>query len=321
MSKLVIVGVLTFVGCMAASAADYPTRPITIVVAFPPGGGADTQARLVAKGLTQRLGKPVVIENRPGAGGTVATSAVSRAAPDGYTLLIGSSSTLVLEPLLRSNAGFDPRRSFAPITVTAEMPLVLTVSPALGVKNLSELLTLARHKPGQLTYASFGVGTTAHLAGEMLKTSAKVDLVHVPYKGGPEALMDLIGRQVSAAFTTTISAMGNIRAGNVVPLAVTGSKRLPALPNVPTLTESGVPGFNFEIWFAVLAPSRTPPEILSLLSKNIIGILRSPEVTRSIEEQGGLVIASEPGEVMQRLQSDIGSVSKLIKTANLRVYE
>jgi tripartite-type tricarboxylate transporter receptor subunit TctC len=304
---------------MGASAADYPTRPITLVVAFPPGGGADTQARLIAKGLTERLGRPVVVENRPGAGGAIATSAVARAAPDGYTLLIGSSSTLVLEPMLRPDSGFDAQRDFAAITVTAEMPLVLTVSPRLGVRTLSEFLALARQKPGQLTFASFGVGTTAHLVGEMLKASARVDLVHVPYKGSPEALIDLIGGQVSAAFTTTISAMGNIRAGKIVPLAVTGSKRLPTLPNVPTLAESGVSGISLEIWFAVLAPSKVPHEVLARLSKEIVSILKSPEVTRSIEEQGGIVIASDPGEVTQRLRSDVASISQLIKAANLRI--
>jgi tripartite-type tricarboxylate transporter receptor subunit TctC len=313
--------VIACVGCTGVSAADYPARPVTLVVAFPPGGGADTQARLIAKGLAGRLGKRVVVENRPGAGGALGTSAAARAAPDGYTLLIGSSSTLVLEPLLRPGSGIDALHDFAPITVTAEMPLVLTVSPALGLRSVAEFLALARKKPGRMSYASFGVGTTAHLAGEMLKTAAHVDLVHVPYKGSPEALIDLIGGQVSSAFTTTLSAMGNIRAGKVVPLAVTGSKRLPTLPKVPTLGESGVPGFNLEIWFAVLAPSKVPPEILARLSKEIVSVLKSADVTRAVEEQGGIVIASEPGQVTQRLRTDAASISQLVKAANLRINE
>jgi tripartite-type tricarboxylate transporter receptor subunit TctC len=319
--QLAMSAALAWLGCANASGADYPTRPVSLVVAFPPGGGADTQARLIAKGLAERLGKPVVVENRPGAGGALGTSVVARAAPDGHTLLIGSSSTLVLEPLLRPDSGIDALRDFAPVTVAAEMPLVLTVSPTLGVRTVSEFLALARKKPRQFTYASFGVGTTAHLAGEMLKTSAHVDLVHVPYKGSPEALVDLIGGQVSCAFTTTISAMGNIRAGKVVPLAVTGSKRLPTLPKVPTLAESGVPGFNLEIWFAVLAPAKVPPEVLARLSKEIVSVLRSTDVTRAVEEQGGIVIASEPGEVTRRLRTDVASISRLVKAANLHIAE
>ena len=321
LSSLAMAAAVVWIGCASASAADYPTRPVTLVVAFPPGGGADTQARLIAKGLTERLGKPVVVENRPGAGGALGTAAVARAAPDGYTLLMGSSSTLVLEPLLRPDSGFDAQRDFAPVAVTAEMLLVLTVSPALGVRSVPEFLALARKKPGQMTYASFGVGTTGHLAGEMLKTAAHVDLVHVPYKGSPEALIDLIGGQVSSAFTTTVSAMGNIRAGKVVPLAVTGSKRLPTLPKVPTLAESGVPGFNLEIWFAVLAPSKVPAEVLARVSREIVSVLKSADVTRAVEEQGGIVIAGEPGQVMQRLRTDVASLSALVKAANLRVDE
>lgn len=321
LAKVAIVSVLAQIAWTSTSAADYPTKPITLVVAFPPGGGADTQARLIAKGLTERLGKPVVVENRPGAGGAIATTAVARAAPDGYTLLIGSSSTLVLEPILRPHPGFDAGRDFAPISMTAEMPLLLSASPSLGVKNVSDLLALARQRPGQLTYASFGAGTTAHLAGEMLKASAHVDLVHVPYKGSSAALVDLIGGQVSTAFTTPLSAMGNIRAGKVMPLAVTGSSRVPALPNVPTLAESGVSGFNLEIWFAVLAPSKTPPNILARLNGEIVSILRSVEVTRSIEEHGGVVVASDPGEVTRRIQAEFTSISRLVKSANLRLDE
>ena len=319
--KLVIFATLTLIGWVAALAADYPTKAITIVVPFPPGGASDIQARLIAKGLTERLGKPVVIDNRPGAGGRIGTGVAARAAPDGHTLLIGGFSTLVLEPLLRTNVGYDPQRDFAPITVIAEMPLVLVASPSLGVKTVSELLALARQKPGQLTYASFGAGSAAHLAGEMLKASAQVDLVHVPYKGGPLALTDVIGGHVSTAFVTPFTAMANIRAGKVAVLAVTGSNRLPALPNVPTLAESGVSGFRLDTWTAIFVPAKTPREITARLSKEIVAILKSPEVTRSVEDQGGFVVASDPDEVSQRMQSDFASFSRLVKAVNLRIDE
>lgn len=319
--ELAIFATLTLLGWVAALAADYPTRAVTIVVPFSPGGAADIQARLIAKGLAERLGKPVVIDNRPGAGGRVGAGAVARAAPDGHTLLFSGFSILVLEPMLRTNVGYDPHRDFAPITVIAEYPLVLVALPSLGVKNVSELLALAKQKPGQLTYASFGAGSAGHLAGEMLKVAAQVDLVHVPYKGGAPALMDLIGGHVSTAFLTPFSTMASIRAGKVAALATTGLNRIPALPNVPTLAESGVSGFKLEVWTAIVVPAKTPREVTARLSKEIVAVLKSAEVTRSIEDQGGVVVASDAGEVSRRMQSDFASISRLVKAVNLRMDE
>jgi len=319
--KLAIFATLTLIAWVVASAADYPTKAVTIVVPSPPGGSADIQARLISKGLAERLGKPVVIDHRPGAGGRVATSTAARATPDGHTLLYGGISTLVLEPLLHTNVGYDANRDFAPITVISEMPLVLLASPSLGVRNVADLLALARRKPGQLTYASFGVGSLAHLAGEMLKTSEKVNLIHVPYKGGAPAVIDLIAGHVSTAFVTPLAAMGNIRAGNVTALAVTGSNRLPALPNVPTLVESGVVGFKLELWTAIMVPAKTPPKIAGRLNTEIVAVLKSPDVTRSVEDQGGLVVASSPSEVSLRMKSDSDLLSKLVQAVNLEIQE
>jgi tripartite-type tricarboxylate transporter receptor subunit TctC len=303
-----------------ARAVDYPARTVTIIVPFPPGGSTDLQGRLIASGLSERLGRPVIVENRAGAGGDVGSGIAARAAADGYTLLL-AGSTLVIEQVLGSNLGFDPERDLAPVALIAEGPLILVASPPLGVKNVSELLTLARQHPGQLAYASFGSGSHSHLAGELLKASAGVDLLHVPYKGGAPALLAVMGGQVAAGIVTPLTAMESIRAGKVSALAVTGSRRLPSLPSVPTLAESGVSGIELEMWSAIFVPAKTPRKIIARLSKEIVAVVQSSEVTRTIEDQGAFVVASGPDEVSGRVHSDFASLSRQVKTINFKVVE
>ena len=303
-----------------ARAADYPSRIVTIIVPFPPGGSTDIQGRLIAKGLSERLGTPVIVENHAGAGGGVGSGYAARAAADGHTLLL-AGSTLVIEQVLGTHFGFDPERDLVPVALLAEGPLILVATPTLGVKNVSALLALARQKPGQLAYASFGAGSHGHLAGEMLKAAAHVDLVHVPYKGGAPALLAVVSGQVAVGIVSPITAMESIRAGKVVALAVTGSRRLPALPSVPTLAESGVSGFKLELWSAIFVPAKTPREIIARLSKEIIAVVHSAEVTRFIEDQGAFVDTSGPDEVSRRVKSDFASISRLVKAVNLRVDE
>lgn len=319
--KLVACATLMFLAPALAVAIDYPTKAVTIIVTVPPGGASDVQARLIAKGLSQRLGKPVVVESRSGAGGRIGAGAVARAKPDGHTLLLVDSFTLVLDAILHRNLGFDPQHDFAPVTLIAEMPLLLVASPSLGVKHVSELLALARREPGHLTYASSGPGSPGHLAGEMLKASAKIDLVHVPYKGAGPALIDVMGGQVSAGFLTPLSAMPNVRAGKVLALAVTGSKRLPALPAVPSLAESGVAGLDLLVWFGLVVPARTPPEVSTLLHQETVAVLRSREFAGSITDQGALVVASSPQELARRIQSDSASLAKVVKAIKFKVDE
>ena len=236
-------------------------------------------------------------------------------------MFLASTSTLVIEPILRTNVGFDPQRDFAPITVVAEMPLILVASQSLSVKSVPELLAAARRQPGRLTYASWGPGTLAHLDGELFKAATQADIVHVPYKGAGPALIDIIAGQVSIMFASPLAAMPNIRAGNLAALAVTGAKRLPVLPKVPTLAEAGVPGFELELWFAVVAPAKTPREVIARLNEEIVAVLKSPELTASVEDQGGFVVASDPGELSRRIQSDSASVTRLVKAINLKVEE
>src|SRR4051812_11640409 len=215
---------IAVLGFLASSfALDYPTKPITIIVPFPPGGSNDLQARLIAKGLSERLGKPVVVESRPGAGGSIGAGFAARAAPDGYTLFFASTATLAIEPAIHANAGFDPLRDFAPITVITEMPLILVLSPSVPAKSVAELIALARRNPGELTYASAGPGTTLHLVGEMFKAANRLDIVHVPYKGEAVASMGLVGGHVSMMFISPLAALPNIRAGKLQALAITGA--------------------------------------------------------------------------------------------------
>jgi tripartite-type tricarboxylate transporter receptor subunit TctC len=303
-----------------ARALDYPARTVTIIVPFPPGGSTDLQGRLIAKGLSERLGKPVIVENRAGAGGDVGSGIAARAAADGYTLLM-AGSTLVMEQVLQANLGFDAEHDLVPVALIAEGPLILVASPSLGVKNVSELLTLARQHPGQLGYASFGSGSHSHFAGELLKASAGVDLLHVPYKGGAPALLAVMGGQVAAGIVTPLTAMESIRAGKVLALAVTGSRRLPSLPSVPTLAESGVSGFNLEMWSAIFVPANTPQEIIARLSKEVVAVVQSVEVARFIENQGAFIVTSGPDEVSRRIQSDFASLSRQVKAVNFKADE
>jgi tripartite-type tricarboxylate transporter receptor subunit TctC len=301
-------------------AADDPDRAVTIIVPFPAGGAADQQARLIAHGLTERLGKPVIVENRAGAGGEIGASIAARSAADGRTMLLGSS-IMLLEQILRPQESIDAVRDFAPVALIAEGPLILIASPSLGVKTVPELLSLARQYPGQLAYASFGSGTHGHLAGEMFKAATHVDLLHVPYKGGAPALIAVLGGQVAVAFVTALTAGENIRAGKVVALAVTGSRRLPSLPEVPTMAEAGILGYQLELWSGILVPAKTPSEIIARLSKKIIAVIQSADFTRFMAEQGGFIITSGPDEVSQRVLSDYATLSRLVKAVHLRVDE
>jgi tripartite-type tricarboxylate transporter receptor subunit TctC len=300
-------------------AVEYPTKLIKIVVPFPPGGSNDVQARLIAKGLSERLGKPVVVDNRPGAGGRIGAGIAAGAAPDGHTLFFASTATLVIEPALHAGGGFDPQRDFSPITIITEMPMVLVASPSLPVKSVAALIALARQRPGELTYASAGPGTTLHLAGETFKASNKLDMVHVPYKGEAMASMDVIGGQVSMMFITPVAALSNIRAGKLHALAVTGQRRIPALPDLQTLSEIGQNGPDQQLWFALLAPAKTPADVIAILHKETVAVLKSAQFTKAVEDLGAFVVASSPRQLTERMQSESISIAKTIKSIDLKV--
>jgi len=319
--RVLLSGASLFLLCPAlACAAEYPTRAVKIIVPSSSGGAVDVEARLIAKGLSERLGQPVIVENRAGAGGEIGAGIVARAPADGYTLLLGSSN-LVIEQILRKDLGFDAEHDLAPVALIAVGPLILIASPALGVKNVSDLVALARQKPGQLTYASFGSGTHAHLAGEMLNAAANVDLLHIPFKGGAPALLAVMGGQVAVGFVTPFTAIGSIRAGRVSALAVTASRRLPSLPGVPTMADCGLPGIDLELWSAMFAPAKTPREIIVRLSNEIIAVVKSDEVARTIENRGAFIVTTGPDEVSRRIRLEFAATSRLVKAVNLKVDE
>ena len=299
-------------------AVEFPTKTLTIIVPFSPGGGTDVQARLIAKSLSSKLGKPVIVDNRPGAGGQIAASLAARATPDGHTLLLGSTGTLVLGAVLKE---VDPLQDFAPVSEVTEMPLVLVPSPVLPAKDVSQLLALARSKPGQLTYASAGTGSFPHLIGEMFKTAAHVDIVHVPYKGAAPALVDVLGNQVSIAFVTPVAAISQVRAGKLRALAVSGTRRLPALPEVPTLTEAGVNGVDMPVWFGFVVLKRTPSAVLSRLHKEITEVVNSAEFRSTAQSEGAFVVGSTPNEFALRIRADTATIAKVVKATNLKLEE
>jgi tripartite-type tricarboxylate transporter receptor subunit TctC len=304
-----------------AVAQNFPTRAVTIIVPSSPGGSPDTLARLIAKGLAEKLGNPVVVENRPGAGGRIGTDTAARALPDGHTLLLATSATLVIEPALRANVGYDPKRDFAPVILIAEAPLVLIVASALPVNSLGDLLAYAR-KPGvKLTYASGGPGTTAHVLGETLRASAQLDIVHVPYKGGAPALMDLVGGQVSMMFATSVMAGPYIRSGKVRALGITSAERLEMLPKVPTFAETGYKRLNLQAWYALLAPAKTPVSVVARLNKEAAAVVKSPEFVRAATEDGAVVLAGSPEQLTKRMDSDTEAIQVLITETKFKLEE
>ncbi len=280
--------------CTSALAAGFPEKPLTLVVPYPPGGATDTVARVVGKGLGQRLGQTVIVDNKAGAGTAIGAGAVAKAAPDGYTLLISSNTTFTVNPALKLKLPYDAQTSFEGVGQIGTSPLVLLANPSLPANNVRELVALAKSQPGKLAYGSFGSGTTSHLAGEMFKLVTGTDILHVPYKGSSPAMTDLIGGQVPLTFDTNVAALPMLQAGKVKAIAVTSSKRSPSMPKVPTVAESGYPEFEMVPWIAIVAPRGLPAAVQKALGKALAETLADP-VTRADLQKAGVDVAYEPG--------------------------
>ena len=291
-------------GWAAAQAQPRIERPVKIVVPYPPGGTSDLLARTVAVRLSERLGQPVVIENKAGAGGVVGSQQVAKAAPDGTTLLLSTIASHGIIPALQKTPPYDPVRDFTPITVIAGTPNVLLVNKDLPVRTLEEFLALARSKPGALSFGSTSQGGSPHMSGELLKVMAKLDMLHVPYKGGGPMLIDLMGGQVPAAFDNLPSAMAHIRGGKVRALAVTSSKRWPTAPEIPTMAEAGVPGYDMSAWFGLMAPPGMARPLQQMLQREVAAILQEPEVSRRLLELGADPSGITPDEFTRFLVSE-----------------
>src|SRR5260221_9245072 len=284
-----------------AEAQTYPAKPIHLVIGLPAGGGADAIARFVAAALGDDLGQPVVVENRPGSNGLIAAEAVAKAQPDGYTLLFGGLTSAALFRVLGRELSFDPVTDFAPVSLVATLPMVLVVGDAMPVKTLGDLLAFAKARPGQMNYASSGNGSALQLSMEMLKSRTGLDATHVPYKGGVQAIPDLLSGQIHVMFEILPTQVANIRAGKVRALAITSARRNPQIPEVPTMAEAGVPDFDAAIWYTVFAPGHTPPAIIEALNVRISALLRSAQLRGRLEELGAEAVPSTPQDVL-RLQ-------------------
>lgn len=302
-----------------AFAQTYPTKPIRMVITYPPGGNADLVGRAVAGKLSELIGQPVVVDNRGGAGGVLGTMITAQAAPDGYTIMLGTSAGMVINPLLSSKLPYDALKDFAPVSNVMILPQLLVTNPQLPAKNVKELIALAKAKPGSLNAGSSGVGTPNHLGTELLKGLAGVNIVHVPYKGGGQAITDVIGGQIQMAFSSVPAVLPHIKAGRLNALGVGSAKRTPALPNVPTIAESGVPGYEYTTWNGIFAPVRTPQAIVMRLNGAIVRGLASPEINQRFVANGGDPAPSTPDELRRYMIEESARWAKTIKAAGVRI--
>jgi len=302
----------------AAAQSDYPNKPILLVVPFAPGGSSEFLSRLIGAKLTEAWKQQVVVESRPGGAGNIAMDAVQRAKPDGYTLILGHVGTLAVNPAMFPKLPYDPIKGFVPVTMIATVPSLLVVNPSVPAKDFKEFVALAKSKPGTIYYGSAGNGSSGHLAMEYLKQAAHIDLVHVPYKGTGPMITDLLGGQTQATFTGATPLMPHIKQGKLRPLAVGSAKRIAALPDVPTVAEAGVPGFETSQWYGILAPAGTPDAIVRKLSAEVNRILKTPEVVERLASDGSIPQGSTPEEFASFIASEQKRWGSVVKAANIK---
>lgn len=301
-----------------ALAQSFPSKPVRLIVPFPPGGTADTMSRVIASELSGSLGQQVIVENRPGAGGTLGTEMAARSPADGYTIVLGTISTLAIAPNFYSNVGYDPARSFAPISLVARLPYLIFVSSSVPVHSLQELIGLAKSNPGRLNFASAGNGTLLHIAGEMFKTMASVELVHVPYKGDAAAITDLISGQVQVMFDGLGPYQQYVQAGKLRVLAAASRERHPQLPDVPTAAEAGLPGYEVVAWFGFLAPTGTPPEIVGRLNTDVVKALGKEQIREALSRRGMDAGGNSPADFSSLISAEIAKWSRAVKASGLK---
>src|SRR5450755_715358 len=302
-----------------ARADDYPSRPIRLVVPYAAGGGADSVARIVAKRVSETIGQPIVIENRGGAGSIIGTELVNKSDPDGYTLLLGQSGPISINPAIYKKLPYDPLKDFAPVTMTTAYPYIMVVNPTLGVKSLKEFVALAARKPGELNYGTTGVGAANHLVTELFDSKAGIKMTHIPYRGTALAVTDLLAGHVQLVFADPISALPQINAGTLLALAVTSEERSPVAPQVPTISESGYPGFDAIACHGILAPANTPPAIVNKLNAEIVAALKDPETTALLEKQAMQTVGSSPQAFADFIKQDIAVWKEVAAQAKVEV--
>jgi tripartite-type tricarboxylate transporter receptor subunit TctC len=309
---------LALFACLCAGAQTFPSKPVRMIVTYPPGGGADLMARLIAPKMAESLGQPVVVENKPGASGQIGAAEVARATPDGYTLLFDASSYAV-NPSLYSKLPYDPAKAFMPIAVLALFPNMLVATQGFAPKDVKELIALAKAKPGMIAYASSGNGSAQHLSGELFRQKAGVDITHIPYKGGGPALNDVLGGQVPIFFANMASGLPHVKGGKLRALAITGSKRSPALPDVPTMSEAGVPGYEVYEWNAIFAPAGTPAPVVAKIADAVAKALQAPELRERVLAMGGELAAYGPAESERFVREQTELWGKVVRAGNIKV--
>jgi tripartite-type tricarboxylate transporter receptor subunit TctC len=313
---------LAAIAVLAASpevlAQAWPNKSVRVVVPFPAGGSADTLSRLLGQKLTERLAQPFVVDNRPGAGGNIGTDLVAKAPADGYTILVTPSS-LAIAPSLYPNLSWDPVKDFAPVVLVASTPNILVVHPSVPANSVQELVALAKSRPGQLNYASGGNGATNHLAGELFKRMTATDIVHIPYRGNPLAVIDVLNGQVAMMFDFMITSLPHVKAGKLRPLAVTGTKRSPQVPELPTVAEAGVPGYEASTWFSVMAPAGTPAEAVNKLNAEVNAILKLADVRERLDTLGAEPMGGTPADVAALIRADLAKWAEVVRAASIKI--
>ncbi len=303
-------------GALAQGA--FPSRPVTMVVGFAPGGGTDITARIIVKKLSENVGQSIVVENRPGAGGSIAATAVAKATPDGYTIHLANVGALSVAPHLNTNLPYNPQRDFAPISMAVVLDNVLVVHPSVRAKTLAEYVKEANERPGGMPYGSSGIGGAGHLAGELLKLMAKANLVHVPYKGGGPAMSDILGGQIPSMIATAPTAAPHVKAGKIRALATTGSKRSTFFPDVPPVAEAGYPGFEAVNWYAYVAPAKTPKEIVDRWNREIVKVLNTQETREQLLANGMEPTPSTPEELARYMERELATWGRVVKEAGIQ---
>lgn len=312
--------VLSLALCIAASASaqTYPVKPVHLIVPFPAGGGSDVIGRILAQKLTDRLGQQVVVDNRAGAGGSIGTEAAVRSAPDGYTVVLASTSEIAINPALYSKLNYDTVKDLAAVAMVASTPMVVIIHPSLPVKTMKDLTALARAQPGAINVASAGTGTITHLAGELYRSMVNVTWTHVPYKGAPPALTDLASGQVQVMFSSLPAAMAFIKTGRIKPIAVSGRTRAGALPDVPTVIESGVAGYDVEYWYGIFAPAATPRDVLARLGDEITATLKLPDTIASLANQGAAPGRLTPAQFADFVKTEVAKWGGVVKSSGAK---
>lgn len=299
-------------------AQGYPSRPIRLIVPSTPGGSVDTLARTLGPRLSERWGQQIIVENRSGAGGTIAAEFTAKSAPDGYTLMLGTVASLATNISLYKKLPYDPVKNFAPVTLVATQNLMLLVHPSVPAKSVRELVRLAKSQPGKLSFASAGNGTGSHLSGELFKQLAGVDILHIPYKGVAPAMVDVISGQVAINFPSILTALPHVRSGRTRPLAVTGAIRTRAAPELPTMQEAGIKGYESATWYGIVAPAGTPPDIITKLSTEVTALLKQPDLNERLSKSGADPVGSSPQEFGRFMQSEIEKWRKVISAAGIQ---